>query len=97
MAKKSKAKIRPTFRQRLRIEAEERLDNMIVLMSTAGMRVCEEADTGIDQHDLMRLTCNRQTKSLRSKLVSELANEKEAAIENLYNNQVPMPLGADDD
>lgn len=95
MAKKSKAKTM-TFRQRLRADAELKLDKMMSSMGTAGIRVCEEHNSEIDHTLLMQLASQPvQGKTLRSKLIGELANEAEAAVEKIYNNQQGLDLGDD--
>ena len=96
MTKKTTAR-KMTFRQRLRAEAEERLDNIRSLMTIAAMRACEEANTDINPHDVMRLVSGTQTKSLRTRLITELANEKEAELEKIYNNQQDLGLESTDD
>ena len=80
-----------TLRQRLRADAEKKLNVLINSMLHAGERVVEESDTGIDPALLMQLTSQpQQGKTLRNRLVTQLANEKEAALEKLYNNQLDM-------
>jgi hypothetical protein len=81
-----------TFRQRLRKDAEAKLDAMITTMGAAGVRVVEEHDSGIDPALLMQLASQPvHGKTLRHDLVTKLANEAEAALEAIYNNQMDLP------
>ncbi len=93
--KKSKAK-RVTFRQRMRAQSDERLSAMIVAMREAGQRICKESKTEINPYDVMRLSCSNQTKSLRYRVVTDLANEHEAELERIYNSQQELPLKAEE-
>lgn len=80
-----------TLRQRLRLDAEKKLDVLINSMLHAGERVVEEHDTGIDPALLMQLASQPQHgKTLRNDLITKLANEKEAALEKLYNSQLDL-------
>lgn len=85
-----------TFRQRLRAEAEDQLEEMksdIRLQATESVK----AVSAINPFDVMRLACGTQTKSLRYRLVTELANEKEAKLEALYNKQMELPIKGEND
>ena len=95
MTKKTKAK-KITFRQRLRTQSDVRLSEMIVAMRHAGKNICKESKTEINPYDVMRLACGGQTKSLRYRVVTDLANESEAELEVLYNRQMDL-LKADSD
>jgi hypothetical protein len=64
-----------TFRQRLRKDAEAKLDAMITTMGAA-MQLASQPVHG---------------KTLRHDLVTKLANEAEAALEAIYNNQMDLP------
>lgn len=91
MKKKTKAK-GFTFRQRLRADAEQTL---ISLINTAVILVtddCKAVGTEINPADVMRAACTSQNKSLRYRLITELANEKVAELERIYNNQQELPL-----
>jgi len=80
-----------TLRQRLRADAEKKLEVLELAMRVAGKGVCEEHDTGVDPALLMQLASQPDhTKTLRNQLITQLANEKEAALEKLYNNQMDM-------
>ena len=87
---KSKKARKMTFRQRLRATADERLSKMIVAVRGAGIAVCADSKTNINPYDVMRLACGTQTKSLRYKVVGDLANEMEAELEKLYNKQMDL-------
>ena len=80
-----------TLRQRLRLDAEKKLDAMLATMQAAGVRVCEEHDSSIDPALLMQLSSQPQHgKTLRHDLITKLTNEKEVALEKLYNNQMDL-------
>ena len=96
MTTKTKAK-KMTFRQRLRTDAEERLDAMIVAMADNARVVCKARKTEINSYDVMQLLCASQTKSLRHRLITELANERMAELEAIYNRQQHLDLETDND
>jgi hypothetical protein len=73
-----------TLRQRLRAAAAERLKRIESTMIAASLRVCEQYDTDIACERLMRLISGTQTKSLREQLITELANEGEIELTNLW-------------
>lgn len=80
-----------TLRQRLRADAEKKLETLHRAMRVAGKTVCEDHATNIDPALLMQLASNPEhSKTLRYTLITQLANEKEAALEKLYNNQMDM-------
>lgn len=91
MTKLRKSK-KMTFRQRLRVTAEERLEAMKIAMSRHGAIVCKESKTDINPYDVMRLLAGGGTKSLHYRLVSELANEMETELEAIFNRQQDLPL-----
>lgn len=82
----SKSK-KSTLRQRLRASAAVRLATIQASMDTACERVSDDCDTDIDMHDVMRLICNKQNKTVREGLITALANEAETKLEALYNRQ----------
>lgn len=85
------AKQRVTLRQRLRADAEKKLDAMLASMKAAGGRVCDEHGMDINPALLMQLASQpTQGKTLRHDLVTAIANEKERALEKLYNDQLDM-------
>lgn len=87
-----------TLRQRLRQSAETKLGEIVVEMNQAASRVIDQAGSGINREDLMKLCSLPETRTLtiRAKLVTDLANEAEAELEALYNKQQGLPLGDDD-
>lgn len=91
--KKAKKKTKPTLRQRLRHDAGVKLSEIERLAGSAMTRVCEESNTKVGAYDLMRLFSGTQTKSLRDKLIGQLADEAETELENIYNNQRLLDLG----
>lgn len=98
MAKKNQQVKRLTLRQRLRQDAEKRLDELLRAMQSAAIRVCEEGTTEVDPALLMQLASQPQHgKTLRNTLVTQLANEAEELLERLYNNQMGLPIEGDSD
>ena len=98
MSKKKQEVKRLTLRQRLRQDAEKKLDAMISSMRGRAEQCVEEYDSKINPGLLMQLASQpTQGKTLRSKLITELANEREADLERLYNNQMGLPIEESDD
>lgn len=93
MSKKAK---KMTFRQRLRAQSEDRLKEMV---KTVQILVVESVKpvSEINPYDVMRLACGKQTKSLRNRLIGELANEHEAELEKIYNKQQDLSFGTKED
>lgn len=86
-----------TLRQRLRADADKRLDALERAMISAAVRVCEENDTELNPALLMQLASQpKHGKTLRHQLITDLANEAEAKLEAIYNNQLPLS-GVDND
>ncbi len=99
MAKKTKAKkAKPmSFRQRLRVQSADRLDIMEEAVRIA-VRDVVAPHSAVNPHDIMRLLCTGQTKTLREQIITELANETEFELEALYNKQLNLlPEGSDGD
>lgn len=94
--KKNKTK-KMSLRQRLRQRAEGRLDALQGLVNAAMIRVGEEADTDINLYDVLRMMVGTQTKTIREKLITELANEEERRLEALYNSQQALDLEVNND
>ena len=86
-----------TFRQRLRADAEDKLQQMESTVRLLATDALKSEGTTINPFDVMRLASGTQTKSLRYRLIGELANEKEAELEALYNKQQDLPLKAGSD
>lgn len=89
MAKKTKSK-KLSFRQRLRNDAAEELDKLKRSFEEAAETELIAASTGISKYDIFRLLSGGQTKTLEERLITELANEKEAALEHIYNSQMDL-------
>jgi len=85
-----------TFRQRLRERSADRLDSIAIGVAKAADSAIEKADTDIHVHDVMRLLCGGQTKTLREQLITELSNEAEADLEKIYNRQIGLLPEGDD-
>jgi len=82
-----------TLRQQLRAQAEEKLKGLREQMNEAAVRVVDGVD--IKPSDLMRLCLGGQTKTVHEHLITELANQAEAELLNLWNNQQALDLGDD--
>lgn len=85
-----------SFRQRLRAQSAERLDAIATGVARAADAAMVDADTDINVHDVMRLLCAGQTKTLREQLITELSNEAEAELEKIYNRQIGLLPEGDD-
>jgi hypothetical protein len=83
-----------TLRQRLRQAASAKLDGMVEQIQEQATAVC--GDTSLLGVDLMHLASSRQNKTLREHMISALANDAEAELERLYNNQMGVPGVGDD-
>lgn len=78
-----------TLRQRLRADAETRLDKIISDSQDEVNKLLE--GTGLACWDVMLLATGRKNNTLRSHLVSKLANEAEEELERIYNAQQSLP------
>jgi hypothetical protein len=94
MPKKKMTLKKLTLRQRLRNDAEAQLDKLVAQAGDAVDQIL--AGTSLTAWDLMHLASSNQNKSLRAHMVTQLANEKEAELERLYNKQQDLDLGEDD-
>ena len=92
MAKKTKKAKPMSFRQRLRVQSADRLDIMEEAVRIA-VRDVVAPHSAVNTHDIMRLLCTGQTKTLREQIITELANETEFELEALYNKQIGLDLG----
>lgn len=83
-------KKKATLRQRLRKGATEKLDEMQVAVTEAARGICE--GTSVDPYDLLKLGGARSagSRTLHHDLVTALANDAEAELEAIYNNQREM-------
>ena len=79
-----------TFRQRLRAQATEKLNELELAMLAAAHQVRADFNIELNVYNIMRLLCTGKNKSLRYRLVTELANEQEAELEALYNRQMNL-------
>lgn len=91
MPKKKMTLKKLTLRQRLRNDAEAQLDKLVAQAGDAVDQIL--AGTSLTAWDLMHLASSTQNKSLRAHMVTQLANEKEAELERLYNKQQDLDLG----
>lgn len=92
MAKKTKAP-KLSFRQRLRNDAAQNLSDLKRKFEEVTESELIAANTGISKYDVFRLLSGGQTKTLEERLITELANEKEATLESIYNSQIGLDLG----
>jgi len=89
MAKKTKAK-KISFRQRLRNQSAERLDDILQAVVIVVDTQLLSAGAKISSKDVMRLICGSQTKTLREDLITQLSNETEAELESIFNRQMEL-------
>jgi hypothetical protein len=88
-----KVEKKQTLRQKLRRDAEAKL---LGLMEQTRDSVSEIANgAGLSGPDLIRVCATGYNKTLRDQLVSLLANQAEAELMRIYNNQQGLPLGDD--
>lgn len=77
-----------TLRQRLRAAAKRELDRLEGKACEAVAEIVE--GTSIDYYSLMKLASTNQGKSLRTELITALANDAEAELEAIYNKQMAL-------
>ena len=90
--KKSKL---PTLRQQLRDKAEERLQELIIEALDAINRV--SMPHAIGGPSLAKLISGGEQKTHRHMLVTHLANNAEAELVKLWNNQQELDIGDSND
>lgn len=88
MAKKKPKAL--TFRQRLRLKSQEKLESIQRDVNDAVVAAVDSNNTKLHPRLVMQLCVGGQTKTLREKLITELANETEAELEALYNKQLGL-------
>lgn len=88
--KKTKAR-KMNLRQRLRSAADDKL-TMIEQKVLESCRDAVAQHSQINPYEVMRLCCTGPQKSLRAKLITDMANEAEAELERLWNNQQKLAL-----
>lgn len=86
-----------TLRQRLRHDANEKLLEIGKTAFAGVERALEEHDTDISATELMRFLSGTQVSTLQEKLITDLANEAEAELEEIYNRQQGLDLGDKND
>lgn len=84
--------IKMTLRQRLRNDSEKKLEKIIYKINDATKVVLEDAGTNLNWQDVIRLAGSMRSKSLKTQLITQLANEAEDELERLYNNQQTLSL-----
>lgn len=95
MAKNKNIVKKATLRQQLRAQAEEKLAHIQGLVVVGVERALEEAGVELNPSDVMRLCLGGQTKTVHEQLITDLANQAEADLLTLWNNQQALPLGDD--
>lgn len=80
---------KPTLRQQLREQAESELE---ILRNKVVDTVAKMMPHYLATQDLLTLASSKRNQSLKNKLVSKIANEKEAELLRLYNKQSELPL-----
>lgn len=83
-----------TFRQRLRAKSEEKLVEIVAEATTKLRKVA--TNNGLKVGDLAKLCSPGEHKTIFDSMVTQLANNTEADLEKIYNNQMGFPLGGDD-
>lgn len=96
MASKKKTKKKAvSFRQRLRTQAQSKLEKILDDADNAIMESVKSNGTAIHRGEIMRLLSGGQTKTLRDQVITELANETEKQLEEIYNTQLGLLPGDD--
>ena len=91
MASKKKTK-KKTLRQRLRDASQNELGMISAEAICAVEDVLRAHQTKISAQDVMRLNSGGDHKTLYNQLVTELANEAEDKLEDIYNSQIDLPI-----
>lgn len=81
-----------TLRQQLRQQAEAKLEQVRILVVVAVDRAMQEAGVDLDGYDVMRMCVGSHTKTVKAKLITELANSAEAALIKMWNDQQSLGL-----
>lgn len=82
----------PTLRQQLRDKADDRLRVLMDEMINVAAKVVD--GTSVDSRLLMQLASQpSSTKTLRHNLVTTLANDAEAELVKLWNDQQELDMG----
>lgn len=89
----SKGQKAMTLRQRLRADANVKLGEIEQLVADAVGKAVGKAGVELNPYDVMRLCLGGRTKSIRDKLVRELANQAEAELQRIYNDQMNLLPG----
>jgi len=90
MAKKTKAKKKMSFRQRLRNQSAERLEAIEAEIVRASDKVLADLGANLMAVSVMRLISGSQTKTLREDLITILSNQTEAELESIFNRQMEL-------
>jgi hypothetical protein len=90
-AKQKEQSLRQKMREKANSKLEEVLDNASNALSASVLI------TKLDPIEVARMLVGGQTKTLRDKLVTQLTNQIEQEMVEIWNNQQDLDLGADND
>lgn len=88
----TKAKKELSLRQQMRKQAELDLD---ALLDNVREAVSGVAPGYLGSVDLLKLLSSSQTKTVRERVITKMANQAEAELVKLWNNQQKLDLGED--
>ena len=83
-----------TLRQQMRVQAETTLEELMNIMEGAAQGIV--AESPISGNDLMAICCKTQVNTIHDKLITQLANQAEADLVKLWNDQQKLDLGDND-
>ena len=84
-----------TLRQRMRIDAEKRLDKLLAAVEKKVESAIAAENAQVPLRDIMRVLSSQESKTLRVKLVTQITDQMERELEQLYNQQLGLPIGDD--
>lgn len=86
MATKKKAR-KTTFRSRIRQQATTRLDRLLSDAHNAIEGVIKDTNAPVTVETLARILSSSDTKTIRVRVITDMADQYEAELEALYNKQ----------
>lgn len=86
MAGKKKAR-KTTFRQRIRDQADTRLNRLLATAHNALKVAIGDDNAPISIELLARILSSSDTKTLRTRVITDMADQYEKELEALYNKQ----------
>ena len=75
-----------SLRKRLRAQAAEELDKLVIEVQTKAAELTEGVDS-MWGTDLLKLASGGRTDTIRDKLITRLTNHKEHELEKFFNRQ----------